>query len=260
MENPIEVDDLGRNPLFSETSIFLGIHKFLKQIHLRCHAWHDIWPTASKSDPPIQMTWWLRKCLQQELGALPIRHWTCFWCFGPIFFCPTLGLFESSLEMILDYTVSPPFPHHPWIVKVSSLDFRNRFSVETVSDIEILTRGFGVPKPAFVQVTANWILSLMFFHHFPSEVPKKRIQTPLKEAFLFPPPGRSRIAAFILHCADWQSARWELRCHPKARSLDGYPNGAAAGWYELSKKKQGLYTSVETTVSLNQSWQGNGYR
>ncbi len=73
----------------------------------------------------------------------------------------------------------------------------------------------------------NFILWRCFFFRVLSTFSPQKNTTPT---------GRS---AIFLHGAHRACARWELWCHPTTGRLDGYPNGAAAGWHELSKKKQG---------------------
>ena len=108
------------------------------------------------------MTWWLRKCLQQELGALPIRHWTCFLCFGPIFSAP-LDPFESIWWFWTTPfpTISPPsldcLKSPPWIFEIG---FRlKRF---WTSRFEI--QGGGGPQNSSIcfQVTKTSILRVWY--------------------------------------------------------------------------------------------------
>ena len=122
--------------------MLIGFGASQNQIHLVTCLTPHFGPHKS---PPIQMTWWLRKCLQQELGALPIRHWTCM-VFRAIFFC-LFGLFES----IWLFSTTPKH-HFPAMISKS-----NRFTVS----FRYSDKG-EVSQNQHLKITANFILSLMF--------------------------------------------------------------------------------------------------
>ena len=110
----------------------LGIHKFLKQIHLVTCGQHHIWPTTSKS-PPIQMTWWqeTQEMSSARVGSssnqtldlhgvfwghvFPARlaFLNLFWWFATIF-----AMFFLSWLMLKS---------HPWILESNRTGFVSSF-------------------------------------------------------------------------------------------------------------------------------------
>ena len=111
------------------------------------------WKTHSKQGPstPFQMTLMTQEMSSARVGSSSNQTLDSHSdsVSGPIFSAPPFGLFESSLEMILDYPISPPFPQsHPWIVKVSILGFSKSYIIgwNGFGHWDSKSKGFWCPK------------------------------------------------------------------------------------------------------------------
>ena len=105
-------------------------------------------PTASKVRPPHSDDLMTQEMSSARVGSSSNQTLDLLFGVSGQFFLPLWIPLNHPL-MILDYTISPPLPHHPWIVKVSSLDFRNLYNrLERFWTSRFEIQGGGVPKPS----------------------------------------------------------------------------------------------------------------